>query len=212
MKKQLNNIVLNLLLNRLVSVCLSLVFTFVFVGALVMLGAMPYLYRPVFLQLQGYFGIKAEFFIPLYTWLAMILVYFTGYLGLIVFAGPFDVKIAKAKNSGISADRQWKILLWALWFENKKWFFTFLKYYLLGLFAYGLLVLVYQLLGLGNLFQIEPGNIRGPVVFVMVTGIYMILSGVMVRSYVEGRADDIESGAGKFIVRLKKWVITRPSI
>ncbi len=88
-----------------------------------------------------------------------------------------------------------------------------MKFYLPNLFIYSLLVLVYQLFGLGNLFQIEPNDdIRDSVSFVIITGIYMILSGVIVRSYVEDRVDNIESWAGKFIVRLKKWVITRPSI
>lgn len=202
MKKHFNNIVLDLLLNRLVSVCLSLMFTSIFVGALVMLGAMPYLYKPVFLPLQGYLGIKAEFFIPLYTWLVMVLVYFTGYLALVVFAGPFDVKIARVKNPDVSAERQWKILLWALWSEDKKWFFMFLKFYLPNLFVYSLLVLAYQLLGLGNLFQIEPSsNIRGSVFFVIIAGVYMILSGVIVRFYIENKFGSIEN-----------CVITRSSV
>ncbi|MBI5733518.1 MAG: hypothetical protein HY973_01050 [Candidatus Kerfeldbacteria bacterium] len=213
MKKSFNNIILDLLLNRLVSIGLTLVLTFVFIGALFMLGAMPYLYKPVFLPLQGYFGINAEFFIPLYVWVAMVFVYFSGYLALIVFAGPFDVKIARVKNPDVSTERQWKILLLGIWSEDKKWFFMFLKFYLPNLFVYSLLVLVYQLFGLGNLFQIEPNdNIRDSVVFVIITGIYMILSGVIVRSYVEDKADNSESWADKFIVRLKKRVITRPSI
>ncbi len=120
MKKSFNNVVLNLLLNRSVSICLTTMLTFVFVGALFILGAMPYFYKPVFLPLQTCVGISAEFFVPLYVWVAMILVYFSGYLVLVAFAGPFDVRNARVKNSNIPIERQWRILWLGIWFENKK--------------------------------------------------------------------------------------------
>lgn len=186
---------MGVLINPLVSICLSLVFTAVFIGTLVALGSMAYLHKPLFLLLQDNLGIRADYFIVPYMVIVMLLIYLVANIALVVFGSPIEIRHQRREaDKEIPIKEQWNIYLWGAWYGEKLFFWYHLKYYFLWLSVYSVLVLIFHTIGAVNIFELIPSNINFQVVFVLISGVYMILSGVSLKSYLYDKYEfnDIE--------------------